>query len=324
MKKTSTAIVQKLTSAAFTLCIATLVQAQDAKPDCALRVASGPAGKIYELVVKDIQAVCGATAPVCAIPSSGGLQNLNLLSASEAELGIVQVDTLKEMKDGDENIKQLQVVMPLHNNLLHVISLAQGSLVNASYIKGVAVPMTGNTINVRKFSELKGMTVGVVGSAQHMGQALEKQLGYGMKFVIADNDDHAISMLKSGQIQAVFTLGGWPLPSIARIKNNVGLQLVDYDLKPQLPYVSVKRNYQNLDAFNLNFLGIPNLLATRPFKSGGAMAGKVANLQNCIRQHLDELQEGRYQPIWKEIKDSTASLGIAPFSNWKSASASSK
>lgn len=304
---------RKTVAAIFSIAFMAPSFAQAVKSDCALRIASGPAGKIYELVVRDIQAVCGSAVSMCSAPSSGGLQNLSLLSASEAELGIVQVDTLKEMKEGDENIKTLQAVMPLHTNLLHVLSLAQGSLVNASYIKGVAVPMTGSMVTIRKFSDLKGMTVGVVGSSQHMGQSLEKHLGYGMKFVIADSDEQAVGLLNSGQIQAIFTLGGWPLPSVARIKTNAGLQLVDYDLKPQAPYLTVKRNYQNLDAFNLNFLGVPNLLVTRPFKAGGPMAARVSALHSCIRQHLDELQEGRYQPLWKEIKDPTAAYGVPTF-----------
>lgn len=312
------------TAALLTFTLLAPSYAQEAKPDCALRIASGPAGKIYELVVRDIQAVCGSAVSMCSTPSSGGLQNLSLLSGSEAELGIVQVDTLKDMKEGDENIKTLQAVMPLHTNLLHVLSLAQGSLVNVSYIKGVAVPMTGSMAIIRKFSDLKGMTVGVVGSSQHMGQSLEKQLGYGMKFVVADSDDQAVGLLNSGQIQAIFTLGGWPLPSVARIKNNSGLQLVDFDLKPQSPYLTVKRNYQNLDAFNLNFLGVPNLLVTRPFKSGGPMGSRVSSLHSCVRQHLDELQEGRYQPIWKEIKDPSATYGVTPFAATKDSATKNK
>jgi TRAP-type uncharacterized transport system substrate-binding protein len=164
---------------------------------------------------------------------------------------------------------------------------------------------------IRKFSELKGMTVAVLGSAQLIGQTLERQVGYGMKFVVADNDDQALTMLKGGQVQAIFTLGGWPLPAIVRLKTSGGVQLVDFDLEPRSPYLSVKRNYQNLDAFNLNFLGVSNLLVTRPFKAGGAMAGKVATLQSCIKHHLDDLQEGRFQPGWKEVKDSTVTYGVA-------------
>jgi len=285
--------------------------AQEARSNCDLRIASGPGGKVYELMVRDIQSVCGATVAVCSAPSSGGLQNINMLSANEAELGIVQVDTLKEMSSGDENIRTLQAVLPLHANLLHILSASTGSLVGATEIKGLRMPGTGNTVVIRKFSELKGMTIAVVGSAQLMGQSLERQVGYGMRFVVADNDDQALALLKAGQVQAIFTLGGWPLPAIARLKTGNGVQLVNFDLEPRTPYLAVKRNYQNLDAFNFSFLGVPNLLVSRPFKAGGAMASKVATLQSCIKQRLDDLHEGRYQPSWKEIKDTSVTYGVA-------------
>jgi TRAP-type uncharacterized transport system substrate-binding protein len=287
--------------------------AQDAQNDCALRIASGPGGKVYERMVHDMQAVCGSSVSICSAPSSGGLQNLGMLSANEAELGMVQVDTLKEMGNGDENMRALQTVLPLHANLLHVIAASDGSLVGATVLRGMAIPGTGDKVVIHKFSELKGMMVAVVGSAQLMGQTLERQLAYGMKFVVADSDDQALALLRQGQVQAVFTLGGWPLPTVSRLKVANGVQLVDFNLEPRSPYLAVKRNYQNLDAFNFNFLAVPNVLLTRPFKPGGPMAGKVAALQGCLKQHLDALQEGRYQPGWKEIKDVSANYGISPF-----------
>ena len=97
-----------------------MAQPQDAPADCTLRVASGPVGKVYELMLKDMQTVCRAAVSMCAVASSGGLQNLNALSSSQAELGMVQVDTLRDLQ-GDDNIRALQAVMPLHVNLLHVI-----------------------------------------------------------------------------------------------------------------------------------------------------------------------------------------------------------
>ena len=292
------------------LSLACSARAQEAHSNCDIRIASGPNGKVYELMARDIQALCGATISICSVPSNGGLQNLNMLSANEAELGIVQVDTLKEMSSGDENIRDLQAVLSLHANLLHVITLSEGSLVGATTIKGLRIPITGSTVVIRKFSELKGMTVAVVGSAQLMGQTLERQVGYGMKFILAENDDQALGLLKSGQAQAIFTLGGWPLPAIARLKSGSGFQLVDYDLETRSPYVITKRNYQNVDVFNLNFLSVPNLLVSRPFKAGGALSGKVATLQSCIRAHLDDLKEGRYQASWKEIKDPMNTYGV--------------
>ena len=77
--------------------------AEESPSDCSLRVASGPKDKVYGKMVEDMESVCGAAVSVCAVPSTGGLQNLSLLSANSADLGIVQIDTLQEMSAGDEN-----------------------------------------------------------------------------------------------------------------------------------------------------------------------------------------------------------------------------
>ena len=197
----------------------------------------------------------------------------------------------------------------LAHNLKAQVSLTFAST-GMSY--RMVLPLTGRSVVRRKFSDLRGMTVAVVGSAQLTGQAIDKQLAYKMRFVMADSDDQALALLRSGQAQAIFTLGGWPLPAVARHRAGSGLVLVDYDLPPLAPYLAVKRNYQELDAFNLRFLAVPNLLVARPFRAGGAMAARVATLQTCLRQHLDALQEGRYQPGWKEVKDATLTFGITP------------
>lgn len=290
--------------------------AQETQPDCALRIGSGPKGKIYELMVQDIQRVCDIEVSVCSVPSIGGLPNLMMLSASQAELGIVQLDTLRQMATGgDENIAALQAVMPLHTNLLHILSLRAGSRVGVMKIGAANVPWTGGVKMFSNFSDLKGAKVAVVGSTQLLGQTLNQQTNFAMEFLIAESDDQAIKMLKANQVQAIFTDGGWPLPSISRHLPDSGLMLVEYDLPVKEPFIATKRNYENLDAFNFAFLGIPNLLVTRPFKSNGDLGKRVAALQRCILNHMDELQEGRYQAGWKEIKNPLDTLGVARFGN---------
>ena len=279
--------------------------AQDTQPNTALRIGSGPAGKVYELIVRDIQAVCGAEVPVQSTPSIGGIPNLLMLSASQVELGIVQLDTLRVMANGgDENIRDLQAVMPLHMNLLHVLSLQQGSKVGVTMM-----PLSGETRVFRKFSELKGAKVAVVGSTQLLGQTLNTQLGLALELQIAESDDHAIKLLRENKVQAIFTDGGWPLPSISRHQRDSGLMLVNYDMAVQAPFGAVKRTYQNLDAFNYTFLGSPNLLVTRPFKPAGDAGKRVTALQNCLLRNLGELQEGRYHSAWKDIRNPTDTYG---------------
>ena len=285
------------------------VAAQDAQGSCDLRIGSGPKGKIYELMVQDIERVCRTEVSVCSVPSIGGLPNLMMLSANQAELGIVQLDTLTQMANGgDENIAALQAVVPLHTNLLHILSLRTGSRIGETRL-----PFSGTTKIFRRFSDLAGMKVAVVGSTQLLGQTLNRQTGYGMEFLIAESDDQAIKMLQSNQVQAIFTDGGWPLPSITRHSMSSGLMLVDYDLPAMVPFTAVKRNYQNLDAFNHPFLGIPNLLVTRPFKLSGETGKRVATLQRCILKNLETLQEGRFQAGWKEVKNPTDTLGVTRY-----------
>ncbi len=279
---------------------------------CALRVATGPSGKVYERLFADIRKVCGDVVSLCPVPSEGGLQNLSLLSASRADIGMAQVDTLESMKAGDDNVRLLQAVMPLHSNLLHVVSLATGSTIEVSTLLGRSVPGTGRRVVVQKFSELKGLSIAAVGSAQLMATVLDQQLGYGLKIENVDTDDQALAKLRAGQVQAVLTTVGWPSPVISRLQPDA-YRLVEYDLKPAAPYQVVKRNYQNLRALNHPFLAAPNLLLSHSYKTGGVYFKRVAALQRCLLQNLDDMQEGGFHPAWKEIQDPTQAYGVALF-----------
>jgi ABC-type amino acid transport substrate-binding protein len=287
------------------------VHAQDEVPQNALRIATGPGNGVYAQLAKDIQKVCGQSVPLVTVPSKGGLDNLTLLSSSQADIGFSQVDVLQKMSSGgDQNIQDLQALMAMHSNLLHVIALADGSRIGRSnWI------LPGEVRRMRRFSDLniKGVKVVLVGSAILLGQTLERQLGYGMTFLQADSDEQAIAMLQAKQADAIFTTGGWPYPTIAKLRTDSGLMLVDFDFSPPAPFVLTRRNYPNLDAFNMNFLASTNLLLTRPFKTGGERGKQVAALRKCILNNLDELKEGAYHSVWKEIKTPFETYGVAVF-----------
>lgn len=301
---------------AATLLLATAAHAQnkETQTECDVRIGSGPRGGVYELLVRDMQQLCGEALSICATPSEGGLENLTRLSAGEIDIGFAQIDTLLELRrGGDENIQTLQAVMPLHLNLMHIISLTSGSKMGAREVMGTTIPGTGDVRLLRKFSDLKGVRIATVGSAQMLGQLIEKQVGYGMEFVLAKSDDNAIELLRANKVQAIFTSGGWPMPNIARHQIGSGLTLVEYDLPVQPPYVVTKRTYKNLEAYNFNFLSAPNLLLTRPFKPAGVAGKRVAALQHCLVSHMDDLQEGRFNGVWREIKNPIDTLGITRF-----------
>jgi hypothetical protein len=283
-------------------------------------MATGPEGGVYARLARDIQTVCGKTVNVCAVNSKGGLQNLTMLSSSEADVGFVQVDNLTELgRLGNPSIQQLQAVMPMHANLLHIVTLKRGSRLSRLEMLGSVwggskdMPGLGETRVFSKFSDLRKMQVAVAGSAVYSVQILDAQLGYGMTFVEATTDDEALALLRSDKVQAAFLTGGWPYKSISKQPGNSDLMLAITDVSVPPPLAMVKRDYPNLAAYGLHFIAAPNLLLTRPFKTGGDKSRYVDTLRRCIKSHMDELQEGDYSPAWQEIKDASDTMGVALF-----------
>jgi TRAP-type uncharacterized transport system substrate-binding protein len=262
----------------------------------------------------DMQAVCGRMVPLCPVASESGLDNLSRLARNQADLGLVQIDVLEKMKQGgDDNVASLQAVLPLHDNLLHILTLAAGSLVDVKHIMGAVIPGTGRTVVIRRFSDLRGLRVAAVGSAQLTARILDRQSDVGLVIEDVNTDDQAQARLRAGGVQAIFTLGGKATPVIGDLRADSGLMLAEFDVITRPPYRTVKHSYHNLAAYNVSFLAVPNLLVTRPFKPSGIYGQRVADLQRCLIERLDELQEGPYSPGWKEIKNVLDTHGVPPF-----------
>lgn len=307
------ALVSLLSSAAF----AAVAEPEPAPAACDLTFASGKAGKGYANFVKDIQAVCPSL-PVCNKESEGGLQNLTLLSAKEADIALVQVDTLQQMLNSDDQLRQLQVVAALHPNLLHILTRANGfDFTNTVEQKKLYVfsekVTTTSHVDIAKFSDLKGKIVGLVGSASLLVQKLNEVSGHGMQFVDFDTDAKAIEALKQQKVFAVMTMAAWPHGYIKGLKSDSGLKLVPYDLAPVSPYAITKKNYASLGQYGVPFLAAPNVIVSRPFAAGGQNAKNVAAVKACITNNLSKLKDGKFEPGWGEVTDVENAYGLPKF-----------
>lgn len=263
--------------------------------DCeGLKFATGPKGKGYSTLFADIQKVSGGKLALCELNTTGGLDNLNALSTKDADVGIVQIDTWTDMKNGDDNVAALQYVMPLNSNYLHVVTSVNG--IQGAKKFGI---IKGDVKVINRFSDLRGQPVAVVGSAQLLGRRLDKMLGYGMQFVDVKSDADGFAMVKNGQVAAAFTVSGWPSGTVKQLNQNDGLTLVPFDAPIGEPYKVKALNYKNIAVYNNNSLAVQNVLVTRAFT--GQRQANVAALQATITRNLTELKEGNYQPAWNEV-----------------------
>jgi TRAP-type uncharacterized transport system substrate-binding protein len=292
------------------------VSAQKLTPTAAadpLRIATGKKGKGYSKLFADIQSVCGAQLALTEVETEGGLQNLTTLAANKADLGFVQLDTLQDLKASDEAIGALQALLPLNVNLLHIVGHVDGySYDGPERLWGLRKGKTTNVV-VGKFSHLRGLPVAVVGSARALGRAIDRGQAMALQFVDVDTDEQAFAKLKAGEVAAVLSTSGWPSGPIQKLKRDSGMRLLPFDAAVQPPYQLVRKNYDNLDAFNHSFLAAPNLLVTHPFTVTGVKGKAVAALQNCIVKNLVTLQEGQFESAWREVRNTSDTYGWSRF-----------
>ena len=310
MKTTKTTLVAIVSAIGILASTQVFAQGQDASADNGegLRIATGKRGKGYSKLFADLRAVCGAQVAMTEVETEGGLQNLTTLAANQADLGFVQLDTLQDMKASDENIGALLALMPLNTNLLHIVARTDGYTYQGP--KRIW-PLTSEAINVAmtKFSDMKGLPVAVVGSARALGRVLDRRYAMELQFVDVETDEQALAKLKSGAVAGMLTTSGWPSGPIQKLNRAANVRLLQFDMAVQPPYQLVRKNYENLDTFNHAFLAAPNLLVTRPFSANGANGKAVSVLQNCVQKNLKTLQEGRHEPAWGEVKNTTDTFG---------------
>jgi TRAP-type uncharacterized transport system substrate-binding protein len=246
------------------------------------------------------------------VETEGGLQNLTVLAANKADLGFVQLDTFNAMRESDTSIDALQTLMAMNTNLLHVVARSSGFKRPPSSL--IDRFSGSRTVVVGGIGDLKNLPVAVVGSARALGRELDRKQKLGLEFVDVSTDEEGLGLLKRGTVAALFSTSGWPSGPVQALKRSDGLYLVRFELTVPQPYQIVTRSYENVDAFKLPFLGVQNLLMTRPFTPDGTYGRAVAALRECMKKNLLALREGPYEPSWQEIKaDAPAIAGLTVF-----------
>ncbi len=270
-----------------------------------LKVATGPAGKGYSKLFSDMTRVSRNSLSLCEVNTEGGLDNLTTLSIKKADVGIVSMDALKKMSEGDQNIKNLLVVAALNSNYLHIVTSANGYTIEGPKKYGV-LKGDSKSVRISKMSELRGAPVALVGSAQLLVRQLDKSLGYNMRYIDVDSDDAAFKKVMKGEAYAAFTIAGWPHGQITRLAQNSGLTLAGFDVPAPSTYNVRPFSYKNIGVYNVQALAVQNVLVTRPFS--GSKTNDVAALKQMLARELPELKDGDYEPGWNEIKSLDAKV----------------
>ncbi|MFK7787130.1 MAG: TAXI family TRAP transporter solute-binding subunit [Crocinitomicaceae bacterium] len=160
---------------------------------------TGNTAGAYFSIANDIATVSKGF-PIQIISSGGGVDNLHRLSTStqKSSFGLAQSDVFDDFKQKYPNLSS---VLPLYTEEVHLIALKNNPIESISELNGkiIGVPTqaSGTEYTLKRFSNLLGIK----------------------PTVMVNNFDKLFYDLKTGRIEAIFYVGGAPIPKFIEFDN---------------------------------------------------------------------------------------------------------
>ena len=225
--------------------------------------------------------------PLLGRGSIGNVQDLLFLRG--VDLALVQSDVLnfyleQEIEPNiDSKIRYLATIGPQKAHLLTRLEITSIEQLN------------GRRVNIGR------VDTGSFMSASLLLQALGLQ-------VQPFNHGHkkALSLLKSGEIDAMFRMGGAPIPGMLEAKAEDGIHLIDIPAdrvasSAYQPTTLTPEDYPDLVRAPVQSVEVKTLLASYNWPKNHPRYTNVAKFRDALVSQQDELRSSDYHAAWREL-----------------------
>lgn len=250
---------------------------------------TGSPNGVYYAMGKDIQKTCSATVPLQVYESAGSVSNVErVLGDKRYQYGIVQQDALLYKALTDQKAKdKIKIIMPLHNDTIHLIATASSGIRSLADLKG------------------KRVIIGADGSGNWVTANLIQAKTDIDWQAIEVSPDQGITQLLLGQADAMFYVigkGGKLLTSLGSAAKGK-LKLVPMN-NPQLDsfYIptTIPDGTYDWAPTPVHTYAVKNVLVTFDFKT--QYQAEIGALTSCIVKNLNSLQEGAGVSNWRDVE----------------------
>lgn len=286
---------RKLIFAVIVGMLAFSVQAQQ------LKVATGnadPTKSTYTRMFGELVEICGSSQALIAVPSSGSVENMDMLINNKVNAAIVQPDVLWfEAQNRDlGNIKTLFTLFPEE---VHFLAVA-GKKIGGTNLGFTSIG--GETLE--KVNQLKGLKVGAAGGSVVTAKVIRLQGEIAYDTISFPDNIALIAALSAGKIDAAVLVGGMPLGAVADLGPNFTLLEMSDSLRSKLSkvYSPATVSYPKMGVSNIPTVSADALFLTRDYKSQKFVT-ELLKLRACLGKNLVTLQEETgYHPKWQSVK----------------------
>lgn len=271
-----------------------------------LKVATGGEGGTYSQMFRELKKACQGEMQLVEVPTSGSVENADLLMGNQVNAGIVQSDVLF-FRSRNEDMSELKTLSTLHYEEVHIITRADGRVEGQKSFMGFTYNK-GNVVILNNFSELAGRSVAAVGGSVWTAKALTQNSGVRFDIVEAKSNPEALEMLRNSQVDAVVMVmgaGGKVIKELGPEFKLLPITDIPLEMLTKNIYDPTKLTYTNLSqSVGVSTVKIQALFITRDYKTPKMKSGLLA-LRQCIKDKAPEIAETTgTHPKWQEVNPS--------------------
>lgn len=262
-----------------------------------VKVATGGPKGTYHALFANIADKCGQDMAMVETPSSGAVENLDLLTGKQVGAAFMQTDVLFASAQG-RDLGNIKTLVAFNREAVHIIALANSGLKSGGTLGIGAKDVTFTTAE-----DLSGHTIAAAGGSVVTAQLLKLQGQVNWTIVPVESNDAAMAALKAGQVQAVVMVGGQPLPYVSGLGS--GFKLLG--LRPQTVellktvYTPEKLSYTKLSVSAVPSVATDALLVTRTYNTPEKI-DMLAAFRACVIKNVPVWQDADgAHPAWSGV-----------------------
>jgi TRAP transporter TAXI family solute receptor len=250
-------------------------------------ITTGAPTAVYYQMATSIQKTCSAQVALTVHESTGSVSNVErVLTDKRYQYGITQLDALAYKGLSDQRAKdKIKMIMPLHDNDIHLIATPQSGIRNMADLQG------------------KRVIVGPDGSGNWVtSQLIKAKTGLTWEDIPA-GPDAGITQLLLGQADAMIFTGGKPVPMLQKIGagGNGKIRLIPMShpaLDGFYTNVTIPEGMYAWSKTPVHTYGVKNVLVTYDYRA--QFQKEIADLTSCIVNNLTYFQETGHEK-WREV-----------------------
>lgn len=262
-----------------------------------VKVSTGSNKGTYHALFTDIAGKCGEQMALVEMNSSGSAENLANLTGKKAGLAFTQTDALFALAQG-QDLGAVKTLVAFNKESVHVVTLVNTGLKAGGTMGFGAKPVVFNNAE-----DLANMNVAAAGGSMITAQLVKSQGQIPWNVVPAKDNDEALGMLKSGQVQAVVMVGGQPLGNVVALGQEyklVGFKPGTVELLKTI-YVGDKLSYPKLSATAVSTIATEALLVTRTYNTPDKLK-MLGDFRSCVLKNVPEWQDADgSHPAWAQV-----------------------